>query len=54
MKDGEIVQLGDHEEILTRAENDYVAEFVQDVNRSRVLTAEDIMSKPLALLYENQ
>jgi len=54
MKDGEIVQLGNQEEILTDAANDYVAEFVQDVNRSRVLTAEDIMGKPLALLYEGQ
>ena len=54
MKDGEIVQLGNQEEILTNAANDYVAEFVQDVNRARVLTAEDIMSKPVALLYEGQ
>ncbi|MCC3143942.1 glycine betaine/L-proline ABC transporter ATP-binding protein [Halanaerobium sp. Z-7514] len=51
MKDGKIVQIGNHEEILTNAENDYVAEFVQDVNRSRVLTAEDIMDKPKAVLY---
>lgn len=54
MKDGQIVQLGNQEEILTNAANDYVAEFVQDVNRSRVLTAEDIMGKPVALLYEGQ
>jgi len=54
MKDGQIVQLGTQEEILTDAANDYVAEFVQDVNRARVLTAEDIMSKPLALLYKGQ
>nr|WP_166637083.1 glycine betaine/L-proline ABC transporter ATP-binding protein [Halanaerobium sp.] len=52
MKDGEIVQVGNHEEILTNAENDYVAEFVQDVNRSRVLTAEDIMDKARAVLYK--
>lgn len=52
MKDGEIVQIGNHEEILTNAENDYVREFVQDVNRSRVLTAEDIMEKPRAILYK--
>lgn len=52
MKDGEIVQIGNHEEILTNAANDYVADFVQDVNRSRVLSAEDIMTKPVALLYE--
>ena len=52
MKDGKIVQVGNHEEILTNAENDYVAEFVQDVNRSRVLTAEDIMANPRAVLYK--
>ncbi|MGM0548498.1 quaternary amine ABC transporter ATP-binding protein [Halanaerobium praevalens] len=52
MKDGEIVQIGNHEEILTNAENDYVAEFVQDVNRSRVLNAEDIMDNPRAVLYK--
>ena len=52
MKDGEIVQVGNHEEILTNAENDYVREFVQDVNRSRVLTAADIMEKPRAILYK--
>ncbi|MGM0472037.1 MAG: quaternary amine ABC transporter ATP-binding protein [Bacillota bacterium] len=52
MNDGSIVQIGTPEEILTNAENDYVREFVQDVNRSRILTAEDIMSKPLAVIYE--
>ncbi|SJZ69368.1 quaternary amine ABC transporter ATP-binding protein [Selenihalanaerobacter shriftii] len=52
MKDGEIVQLGTPEEILTNAENDYVRDFVQDVNRSRILAAEDIMTKPLSLQYE--
>jgi|AntRauTorckE6833_2_1112554.scaffolds.fasta_scaffold00455_18 glycine betaine/proline transport system ATP-binding protein len=51
MKEGKIIQIGDHEEILTNATNDYVAEFVEDVNRSRVLTARDIMSKPVSLLY---
>lgn len=51
MKEGKIIQIGDHEEILTNATNDYVEEFVEDVNRSRVLTARDIMSKPVSLLY---
>ena len=51
MKEGRIVQIGNHEEILNNAANDYVEEFVQDVNRSRVLTAEDIMSNPVSLLY---
>ncbi|GAB6099138.1 glycine betaine/L-proline ABC transporter ATP-binding protein [Halanaerocella petrolearia] len=51
MKDGDIVQIGSHEEILTNAKNDYVRDFVQDVNRSRLLTAEDVMVDPLSLVY---
>ncbi|AGB41947.1 glycine betaine/L-proline transport ATP binding subunit [Halobacteroides halobius DSM 5150] len=51
MKDGEIVQIGNHEEILTNAKNDYVRDFVQDVNRSRLLTAEDVMVDPLSVVY---
>ncbi len=51
MKEGKIIQIGDHEEILTEATNDYVENFVEDVNRSRVLTAKDIMTKAIALLY---
>ncbi len=51
MKEGKIIQVGDHEEILTNAANDYVESFVEDVNRSRVLTARDIMSNPVELLY---
>src|SRR6056297_338817 len=51
MKEGKIIQIGDHEEILTNAANEYVEEFVEDVNRSRVLTARDIMTDPVSLLY---
>ncbi len=51
MKGGEIVQIGTREEILTNPANNYVRDFVQDVNRSRVLCAENIMIKPKALLY---
>jgi glycine betaine/proline transport system ATP-binding protein len=39
LKDGEIVQVGTGEEILTAPATDYVADFVEDVNRGRVLTA---------------
>jgi len=46
MKDGVIVQIGTPEEILTQPANDYVAEFVQDVDRSKVLTAGAVMQKP--------
>ncbi|HMA69175.1 MAG TPA: glycine betaine/L-proline ABC transporter ATP-binding protein [Candidatus Mcinerneyibacterium sp.] len=51
MKDGVIVQTGGHEEILANAKSDYVEDFVKDVNRSRVYTAEECMIKPQDLLY---
>ena len=46
MRDGRIVQIGTAEEILTDPANDYVAQFVQDVDRARVLTAGDVMREP--------
>ncbi|MBT2571143.1 glycine betaine/L-proline ABC transporter ATP-binding protein [Planococcus sp. ISL-110] len=46
MKDGSIVQVGTPEEILVNPANDYVKKFVQDVDRSKVLTAFNIMKRP--------
>ena len=46
MKDGSIVQIGTPEEILMNPANDYVEKFVEDVDRSKVLTAENIMLRP--------
>lgn len=43
MRDGRIAQIGTSDEILTRPADDYVADFVQDVDRSRVLTAAAVM-----------
>ncbi|MEV7830971.1 betaine/proline/choline family ABC transporter ATP-binding protein [Streptomyces subrutilus] len=43
MRDGRIVQLGTAEDILVRPADDYVASFIQDVDRSRVLTADAVM-----------
>ncbi len=48
MRDGRIVQIGTPEEILTDPANDYVAQFVQDVDRTRVLTAASVMEPPAA------
>ncbi|MTI65688.1 MAG: glycine betaine/L-proline ABC transporter ATP-binding protein ProV [Firmicutes bacterium] len=50
MKDGAVVQIGTAEEILTEPADEYVREFVQDVDRSKVVTAESIMRKPDALI----
>ncbi|MET9082302.1 glycine betaine/L-proline ABC transporter ATP-binding protein [Streptomyces sp. NPDC004237] len=43
MRDGRIVQTGTAEDILLRPADDYVASFIQDVDRSRVLTAAAVM-----------
>lgn len=52
MKDGEIMQIGTGEEILTNPANDFVREFVEDVDRSKVLTAQNIMIKSLTTVLE--
>ena len=43
MKDGKIMQIGTGEEILTNPANDYVKTFVEDVDRAKVITAENII-----------
>lgn len=46
MNDGAIVQTGTAEEILTSPANEYVEKFVEDVDRSKILTAEGVMKAP--------
>ncbi|GAB3113244.1 glycine betaine/L-proline ABC transporter ATP-binding protein [Janibacter alkaliphilus] len=46
MRGGEIEQIGTSQEILNEPVNSYVSQFVQDVDRSRVLTAADVMRAP--------
>lgn len=50
MRDGRIVQIGTAEQILKEPANDYVARFTQDVDRSRVLTAQSVVEQPQAVL----
>lgn len=54
MRDGRIEQVGSAEEILNNPVNNYVAEFVQDVDRTRVLTAANVMEPPAAVLGAEQ
>lgn len=49
MKDGAIVQVGTPEQILTTPATDYVARFVQDVDITKVLTAESVMKRSEAV-----
>ncbi len=46
MRDGRIVQIGTPQQILAEPADDYVAQFVADVDRSRVLTARTVMEPP--------
>ncbi|WP_341856302.1 betaine/proline/choline family ABC transporter ATP-binding protein [Brachybacterium sp. GPGPB12] len=46
MRDGRIEQIGSSEEILNEPANDYVAKFIQDVDRTRVLVAGAVMERP--------
>lgn len=54
MRDGRIVQIGTTEEILNDPANDYVSQFIQEVDRTRVLTAGEIMEPPVAVLGTGQ
>src|SRR5690625_5230999 len=52
MRDGSIVQIGTPEEILVNPANDYAEKFVEDVDRSKVLTAKHVMQRPETLNIE--
>src|SRR5690606_14580650 len=52
-RDGQIVQVGTPEEILMDPANDYVAQFVQDVDRARVLTASAVLEPTRAVIHES-
>jgi glycine betaine/proline transport system ATP-binding protein len=54
MRDGRIVQCGTAEQILNNPANEFIAQFVLDVDRTRVLTAAAIMVPPVALIGSEQ
>lgn len=45
LRDGEIIQSGDPQDILMRPEDDYITDFIQDVNRAKVVRTRSIMGK---------
>lgn len=53
LKDGEVVQIGTPEEILTKPADDYVRRFVEGVDMSRILTAEHAMRPVRATARES-
>ena len=54
MRDGEIIQIGVPEDVISQPADDYVREFVRDASPAKVFTASRIMNQPDALLYEWQ
>ena len=53
MKDGYMVQVGTPQEIITNPVNDYIREFVQDVNRAQVLTTGSIARRTRPFKQDN-
>ncbi len=51
MKDGCIVQMGQPEDILLSPATEYVARFVENVNRSLALTASSVMVRPRYVVH---
>lgn len=45
LRDGEVIQQGDPQDIIIRPEDDYISDFIKDINRGRVIEVRSIMSK---------
>ncbi len=54
MRDGEIIQIGSPEEVITNPSDSYVRQFVQDASPTKVLSARSVMEQPPVLLYSWQ
>ncbi|EAF0631026.1 glycine betaine/L-proline ABC transporter ATP-binding protein [Listeria monocytogenes] len=52
MRDGFVVQTGSPEEILAHPANEYVEKFIEDVDRSKVYTASNVMIRPEIVNFE--
>lgn len=53
MKDGKVVQIGTSEEILLKPANEYVRKFLENVDITKVLTAYDVMRKPIVTFLKD-
>jgi glycine betaine/proline transport system ATP-binding protein len=53
MKDGETVQIGTPQEIVSQPADQYVSEFVKDVPRAKLISAESIMEDPKSVIWSN-
>src|SRR5690625_1435054 len=53
MKDGHVGQVGTPEQIIENPADDYISEFIKDIDRSKVFQAEHVMIQPNALVSIN-
>lgn len=51
MKDAQIVQIGNSEDILLSPASEYVAKFVENINRTKALSASSVMIKAHTVVY---
>src|SRR5690625_4827604 len=54
MKDGHVVQIGTPEEIIEEPANDYIVDFIQDIDRSKVFQANHVMIEPRVTAKMNE
>ena len=45
LRDGEIVQQGDPQDIIMRPADDYISDFIKDINRGRVIEVRSVMTE---------
>lgn len=45
LRDGEVIQQGDPQSIIMRPTDDYISDFIKDINRGRVLEVRSVMEK---------
>lgn len=51
MKDGQVVQIGTPEDIINAPATDYVKRFVENVDKTKVMTANSVLVQPRAIAY---
>ncbi|MFH1639611.1 MAG: glycine betaine/L-proline ABC transporter ATP-binding protein [Chloroflexota bacterium] len=54
MKDGQFIQIGAPEELTANPADEYVSDFLRDINRSKVILVKHIMTEPKLILYDWQ
>ena len=53
LRDGSVVQDDNPQKIILTPSDNYVSDFIKDINRSRVIKAKSIMSKPVSIKKEH-